>query len=236
MTGAATSAESPGRPHSASAEELQERLAADRRGEHYLVLRDGDGRQRIVRLADKIELVIGRSESADIRLDWDDEVSRVHAKVERLAGHWALVDDGMSLNGTFVNRDRLRGRRVLADGDTLRVGETHILFRSPIAGQIKTTAPTPRGPGVSLTPAQLRVLLALCQPFAEGRSFATPATNAEIARDLHLSVEAVKGHVRMLFRALGVSNVDRERRRTALAERAFATGTVSWRDYDPPDV
>ena len=34
------------------------------------------------------------------------------------------MDDGLSRNGTFVNGERLSGRRRLTDGDTLRFGGT----------------------------------------------------------------------------------------------------------------
>ena len=36
-----------------------------------------------------------------------------------------------------------------------------------------------------VSPAQRRVLVALCRPFKEGAAFATPATNQQIAAELH---------------------------------------------------
>lgn len=214
-----------------------ERVAAERTGAPHLVLRDGQKRQRILELEAFGERVaIGRSEAAELSVKWDLEVSRVHAELVRLADRWAIADDGLSMNGTYVNHERLRSRQVLTDGDNIRVGETHIVFRDPAQATIRTTVPAPAPAGVHVTPAQRRVLVALCRPFASGQTFATPASNSEVAEELHLSTDAVKGHVRLLFRSFGVDGVERDRRRTALAEQAFATGTLNWRDFDPGGV
>jgi pSer/pThr/pTyr-binding forkhead associated (FHA) protein len=211
--------------------DLRARVEAERRGTPHLILRRPDGTQQILDLSAAGERVaIGRSGAAEVAIDWDPEVSRVHAQLERLADRWAISDDGLSMNGTYVNHERVWARRSLADGDVIRLGETYVVFRNPGVPTQKTTAPTPNGPAVTITPAQRRVLVALCRPFAGGRIFATPASNNEISEELHLSVDAVKGHVRLLFRAFGVEKVERERRRTALAERAFETGTVKWSD------
>ncbi len=50
-----------------------------------------------------------------------------------------------------------------------------------------------------LTETQQRVLVALCRPLREGASFATPASNQQIADELHLSLDTVKTHLRTLF-------------------------------------
>src|SRR3954470_1559567 len=63
---------------------------------------------------------IGRSASADIAFD-DGSVSRRHAAlISRSGGQVEVRDDG-SLNGTFVNGERVR-RQVLAHGDVVTVG------------------------------------------------------------------------------------------------------------------
>ena len=102
---------------------MQERIRAEREGVPFLLLRDGDGTQRLVRLpADDERLSIGRGEGVDLSLDWDERVSRVHAELERVGETWALVDDGLSRNGSYVNGKRVRGRRRLEEGDELRLG------------------------------------------------------------------------------------------------------------------
>ena len=54
----------------------------------------------------------------------DEEVSRLHAVIECVGSHWTVVDDGMSRNGTFVNGERITGRRRLRQGDSIRIGGT----------------------------------------------------------------------------------------------------------------
>ena len=54
-------------------------------------------------------LTIGRRPSNDVALDWDSEVSRVHAALERIGEDWTVVDDGLSHNGTYRQR-RARDR------------------------------------------------------------------------------------------------------------------------------
>jgi FHA domain len=53
---------------------------------------------------------VGRS-STDVALPWDDQVSRVHAEVCRVGEESVLADDGLSLNGTFLNGEFVGGRR-----------------------------------------------------------------------------------------------------------------------------
>ena len=52
-------------------------------------------------------MVIGRGGSVDVVLDWDDRVSRIHARLESVGGDWTIEDDGLSRNGTFVNGERV---------------------------------------------------------------------------------------------------------------------------------
>jgi len=226
---------SPVDPHGPSPAELKERIAADRRGDPYLLLRDGDGGQRIVTLAESSErLTVGRAPGCELELAWDNKVSGTHAQLERLGGSdWTLSDDGLSRNGSFVNGTRLRHRQRLADGDQLRFGDTWVLFRAPLR-QITATIPehaTESG-AVSLSPAQRRVLLALCRPFKGEDEFATPASNQQIADELVVSVESVKTHLRALFDKFGVGELPRQAKRTQLVKRAFQTGAISERDLE----
>ena len=93
-------------------------------------------------------------------------------------------------------------------------------FRPPAA-----VPPTPELP----TPAQRKVLDALCRAYAESE-FATPATNQAIAEELFLSVDAVKAHLRALFTAFGIEDLPQNQKRSTLAMRALRTGVVSRRD------
>jgi pSer/pThr/pTyr-binding forkhead associated (FHA) protein len=222
----------PQGPRASTAPELKAQIEAEREGRPFVVYRDGEGAQRITPIAaGRSELWVGRRGSADIRIDWDEEVSGLHAQIEVVRDECTLVDDGLSRNGSFVNGERIRGRRHLRDQDMIRFGQTVVLYRVPgeesaestvIAGEVSEAA--------TVSPGQLRVLLALCRPFKDGAAFATPATNQQIAEELHLSVDAVKTHLRALFEKFGVEELPQNQKRVGLVERALQSGLISERD------
>ena len=224
---------SPIDPHSASPAELQERIRADGVGGPYLLLRDGDGRAAHRRARSRDRMTVGRAPGCELALTWDGKVSGTHAQLELIGGSdWTVTDDGLSRNGSFVNGERVRQRRRLADGDVLLFGDTSILFRSP-PHEVEETIPAIRESKiVELSPAQRRVLIALCRPFRDDDGFATPASNQQIADELVLSVEAVKTHLRALFEKFGVGDLPRQAKRAELVKRAFQLGAISPRDLD----
>ena len=192
-------------------------------GQPFLLYRDGDGRQRLLELSDAGNRVtIGRRASCDLALPWDVEVSRVHAELVRMGSEWVVCDDGLSHNGTFVNGERVRGRRRLAAGDVVKVGVTLIsmCFPESHSTAAPTRAASPAPAAVALTPAQRRVLVALCRPLHESR-YAAPASNRQIAEELVLSVETVKGTLSALFELFGVGGLPQNAKRAALAARAL---------------
>jgi pSer/pThr/pTyr-binding forkhead associated (FHA) protein len=67
----------------------------------------------------------GRHPDSDIFLD-DITVSRRHAEIIRQADGFHLVDAG-SLNGTYVNGDRVEEAR-LSNGDELQIGKFKLVF------------------------------------------------------------------------------------------------------------
>jgi DNA-binding CsgD family transcriptional regulator len=222
--------ESPLAAHAASPTELQERLRAERAGAPFLVLRDGDGRQQLLALEGD-RLSIGRAESNGVPLPWDTEVSRLHAELERIAGEWTLIDDGLSRNGTYVNGTRVSGRARLRDGDVIRLGRTTLGYRRPDSEETverTVVAGEPVSIG-DLPPTQRAVLVALARPY-KGAEFATPATNQEIAAELHLSVDAVKAHLRSLFQKFGIEALPQNQKRSRLVAEALQRGLVTQRD------
>jgi len=76
----------------------------------------------------------GRHPEADIFLD-DVTVSRKHAEFRREDNGFQIVDSG-SLNGTYVNGDRVDSVR-LRSGSEVRIGKFRLTF---YAGTVPTTA------------------------------------------------------------------------------------------------
>jgi hypothetical protein len=212
--------------------ELKARTEAERSGVPFLLYRDGEDRQRLFSFErDVVQASVGRRETADLVLDWDEQVSRLHAQFERVEQDWTVVDDGLSRNGTFVNGERLSGRRRLSDGDNLRFGATTMIFRSPQVDEQAGTAVASQVPtAVDLSTTQRRVLVALCRPYKDGTAFASPATNQQVADELFLSVDAVKTHLRVLFAKFGIEQLPQNQKRIRLVERAFYAGLITERD------
>ena len=75
-----------------------------------------------------------------------------------------------------------------------------------------------------LTETQRRILAALCRPCVDGSRYATPATNQEIAGEVYLSVDAVKAHLRALFRKFGVEDLPHNLKRARLVELVLEGG------------
>jgi pSer/pThr/pTyr-binding forkhead associated (FHA) protein len=216
--------------HRATPAELTDRLAAERHGRPFLLYRDGAGTQRILDLEGAPErLTIGRSATNGLALEWDGEVSRVHATLERLGDEWSLVDDGRARNGTFLEGERVHGRTRLQDGDAVGVGRTVIVFRSPAAHESVRTATSEHRAQPAVSDAQRRVLVALCRPYGE-RDFAVPASNRQIADELVIGVETVKTHMRALFDAFALGDLPQHQKRAALAQRALESGLVTRRE------
>jgi hypothetical protein len=218
----------PETPHPRTARELAARLSVERSGSPFLLYRDDAEELQIVALDPaRGRFTLGRDPATDVALPWDKEVSRVHAELELIAGQWTVTDDGLSRNGTFVNGRAAAGRRRLRDGDCVRVGQTVVVYREPTAGAADATlaAISMQAPvDDDLTPMQRRVLRALCRPLVAVNGVAPPASNREIADEVHLSVDGVKAQLRTLSERFGVADLPQNSKRLALAQRALRAG------------
>jgi FHA domain/zinc-ribbon domain len=90
-----------------------------------LVVRSGGGRSGEMFMPQGETTTIGRSPECGIFLD-DVTVSRKHAVLEQQGERWRIEDQG-SLNGTFVNRERVDAA-ALADGDEIQIGKYRLTF------------------------------------------------------------------------------------------------------------
>ncbi len=225
-------------PRPATARELQAVIFAEREGLPFFSYRDGDGEQQIVRFPpERGEIAVGRNPGADICLAWDDQVSALHGKLERLAGELAIVDDGLSRNGSYVNGERVAGSRRVFDGDMLRFGRTLVRVHHPDAAARRATVVDQDAlVATDLSGQQRKVLIALCRPLRDGAPFAAPPTNQEIAGELFLSVATVKLHLRTLFEKFDVGDLPQNTKRLALVGRALHSGLLSDHDFGDPTL
>ncbi len=90
-----------------------------------LVIRSGAGRVGESLPLTGERMTLGRAPEADVFLD-DVTVSRNHAVLVRRGSDW-LLDDSGSLNGTYVNRNRIDSH-ALADGDELQIGKFKLTY------------------------------------------------------------------------------------------------------------
>jgi pSer/pThr/pTyr-binding forkhead associated (FHA) protein len=93
-----------------------------------LVQRGPDAGARF--LLDTDVVTVGRHPDSDIFLD-DISVSRRHATFTRTTNGYVISDLG-SLNGSYVNRDRIDSDVVLSGGDEVQIGKYRLIFFSGV--------------------------------------------------------------------------------------------------------
>jgi pSer/pThr/pTyr-binding forkhead associated (FHA) protein len=93
-------------------------------GQALLVVKRGPNAGSKI-LVDKDVTTAGRHPESDIFLD-DITVSRRHAEFRRKEGKFFIHDMG-SLNGTYVERDRVDSTQ-LASGDEVQIGKFKLVF------------------------------------------------------------------------------------------------------------
>jgi hypothetical protein len=92
-----------------------------------LVIRAGGGRVGESFAVQGERMSIGRRPDCEVFLD-DVTVSRDHALLIERGGQWYLDDCG-SLNGTYVNRERIESQR-LQEGDEVQIGKYKLTFHA----------------------------------------------------------------------------------------------------------
>lgn len=83
-------------------------------------------------LLDKEVTTAGRHPDSDIFLD-DVTVSRRHAEFTRTGDGFVVADVG-SLNGTYLNRERIE-KSAVGNGDEVQVGKFRLLFFTSFPGE-----------------------------------------------------------------------------------------------------
>ena len=84
-------------------------------------------------LIDRDLTTVGRFPKSDIFLD-DVTVSRRHVEIIHGGDGYVLKDVG-SLNGTYLNRERIEAEARLQNGDELQIGKFKLVFFSGTGGE-----------------------------------------------------------------------------------------------------
>src|SRR3954470_18364948 len=153
---------------------------------------------------------VGKAAENGVALEHDPTASHLHAVLERFPAGWCVTDLGSS-NGTWVNGERIWSAQRLRNGDEIRVGQTRLIFRDPVAagGSITEAEDVPP----SLTARERDVLIALCRPLLDRDMFTEPASTRTIADELIITQAAVKQDLVNLYDKFAVPSGESNRRR-----------------------
>jgi FHA domain len=215
---------------SSDAEDLKARIEAERTGIPFLFWKNGNRQQEIKMLTDDVQrLAIGRGRDQDITLAWDPQVSRSHALLERAGGEWFVED--RSRNGTHVNGSPISKPHRLEHKAGIVFGATRVTYWDVLSeAENDSTVRTPEERWAPITDTQRRVLLELCRPVYHDPA-ALPASNRHIGDEVSLGVDAVKAHLRGVYRAYGLDTLPQMEKRTKLARLLLANGTFQDHDF-----
>ena len=212
------------------AADLKARIEAERTGHAFLYWKDVDARQQILMLDPDTERVtVGRRDDQDIVLDWDKQVSRAHALLEKRGGDWTLIDE-LSQNGSYLNGDRINRRVRLDHKDVMCFGSTRITFQDRARAEEDSTARVSEETWAPMSARDRDVLRALCRPLLDDSS-AMPASNEAIAEEVTLSVDSVKARLRVQYERYGMVDLRQGEKRTRLARLLLSNGTFKPHDF-----
>lgn len=188
----------------------------------YLEVSRGASVERIP-LGPEDQFTIGRHPACDLVLT-DQSVSPLHAVIDHQGPSWSVFD--VSANGTSVNGSPIRGHRILiGSGGAIVIGGTSITLREYESEVEVTDETVERFTPPSVTPAEHRVLVALCGPLTTDGPVRTPASVAEMADRLDANFQTIKFHLRNLYAKFDIPEVGTQRR-ALLAEAAIRSGVV----------
>jgi predicted component of type VI protein secretion system len=137
-------------------------------------------------------VTIGRGPDNDIHID-NLAVSTHHAKIYKDAGR-VIIEDLNSLNGTFMNNQRIT-KSFLKIGDKILIGKHHILLDDTISGEAPVAAPKAAAPKIQETvmldaKARKALLDQALAAQAAGGAAGTPAAAAPAERPGGTAVQA----------------------------------------------
>jgi pSer/pThr/pTyr-binding forkhead associated (FHA) protein len=173
-------------------------------------------------IADRSKWTVGRDPGSELRVTWDESVSRYHATIERLGELLVVEDSGFSTNHTMVGGKNAVGRVRLSDGDEIGLGNLTLLIRLPGASARGVTVVAGRSAkapsNVELTERELKVVDVMIASL-DGGDGRIP-TNREIGEALDIGSETVKTHLKNISKKLAAQGVRGSLDRNRLAELA----------------
>jgi MoxR-like ATPase len=169
-------------------------------------LRIIDGRDKGVRFPlESPPVTIGRSDDNRVTLSPKSSASRHHAELTEDDGVWSVRDLG-SMNGTWVNGERIEWPRVLRVGDRIKFADNVVVFEEDagddpvgersVASTVKLNSAPPAPDIAEETAAQIRVLIPRLEGVVEEIGKAIVGQR-EIVNSLMLALVS-RGHVLMI--------------------------------------
>jgi len=92
-----------------------------------VIVTTGDQRGEFLPLGRRTS-VIGRAEDLPLQM-WDGFISHKHLRIgfDEETGDYSAEDMG-SRNGVYINHRRIAAKTLLAEGDMITIGATHLMF------------------------------------------------------------------------------------------------------------
>jgi pSer/pThr/pTyr-binding forkhead associated (FHA) protein len=149
------------------------------------------------------EMIIGR-EHADIVVA-HPTVSRRHAQVT-VSAEGVFIEDLESTNGTFVGVERLKGRRLIEDGENIGLGIYTMLrltYSPAVADALRQLAHDQRSPSAIKVDMRVYLLDVLRSEFAYARRHGSPLTLVFFRADGALEHLGQSGGEALLERSIG---------------------------------
>src|SRR3954462_12114503 len=115
----------------------------------FLKITSPEGTEGTVERAERT--TVGRPPDNPIQLN-DRIASTTHCHIDLVEGNYTLFDQG-SLNGTYVNGERVQGTRALRPDDEITLGSTKIVFTGAAAPVVEAAAKPPATVNLGATTA-----------------------------------------------------------------------------------
>lgn len=165
-----------------------------------------EGTERQVVLKDGDSVKIGRGDVSDVVID-DIAASRMHATFSASKSGIALQDHS-SLNGTFLNGERVLSARELSSQDVVNIGSTKIMIDLKAESAGMSGADGMRGRTAQLQPVNFTVMIASAASYNEYLKMLPPNDTMQMLENWTVKMtEIVEANDGKIDKILGTSIV-----------------------------